>query len=116
MDVTQEADVRAMALHLPPANIQNECFSERSHLMFCSYGTHGGITLSKTDGPGIEAAGSSDVRLLERRGRFIRRNVRTASVGCTALFKKFILIIINFLVRQKLLRYNIFTRYYSLYP
>ncbi len=38
-----------MALHLPPANIQNECFSERSHLMFCSYDTHGGITLSKTE-------------------------------------------------------------------
>ena len=50
MDVTQEADVRAMALHLPPANIQNECFSERSHLMFCSYNTPGGITLSKTEG------------------------------------------------------------------
>ena len=75
MDVTQEADVRAMALHLPPANIQNECFSERSHLMFCSYGTHGGITLSKTDGPGIEAAGSPNVRLLERSGRSIWRKI-----------------------------------------
>ncbi len=38
-----------MAFHLPPANIQNQCFSERSHLMFCSHDTHGGITLSKTE-------------------------------------------------------------------
>ena len=38
-----------MAFHLPPANIQNECFSERSHLMFCSHDTRGGIALSKTE-------------------------------------------------------------------
>ena len=37
MDVTPEANVRSMELHLLPPNIQNECFSERSHFMFCSH-------------------------------------------------------------------------------
>lgn len=40
MDVTPESNVRTMGLHLTPPNIQNKCFSERSHLMFCSMASH----------------------------------------------------------------------------
>ena len=34
MDVTPESNVRPTGLHLSPSNIQNECFSERSMLMY----------------------------------------------------------------------------------
>ena len=41
MDVTPESNVRPMELHLTPPNIQNKCFSERSHLMFWSEASPG---------------------------------------------------------------------------